>query len=156
MKWSACQRKGACWNQARRLPITGDIQPEKNLAISGRSAFLGVESRDGESLASAAMLDTFGDALEVLLETQALDLMGACPFVLGSCAGVSTQVAVEIWGGGGGPCTACTRPVLGLPKHYGFPRHYSFEIPFTGHLVCIELLKGSPMHMAVADTWTIA
>ena len=98
---------GAYRHQALRLPITGDIQPENNLAISGRSAFLGVESREGESLASAAMLDTCGDALEVLLETQALDLMGACPFVLGSCVGVSTQVAVAIWEGGGGPCTAC-------------------------------------------------
>ena len=98
---------GACSYQARRLPSTGDIQPEKNLAISGRSAFLGVESRDGEFLASTATLETFGEALEVLLDTQALDLMGACPFVLGSCAGVSTHVAVEIGGGGGGPVTAC-------------------------------------------------
>ena len=84
------------------------------MAISGRSAFLGVESREGESLASAATLDTLGDALEVLLETQALDLMGACPLVLGSCAGVSTQVGFESWGGGGGPCTACTQSTSGV------------------------------------------
>ena len=108
----ARENQGTCRHHARRLPITGDIQPEKNLAISGRSAFLGVESREGESLASAATLDTLGEALEVLLETQALDLMGACPLVLGSCAGVSTQVGVDTGRGGGGPCTACKPSTL--------------------------------------------
>jgi hypothetical protein len=89
--------------------MTGDIQPEKNLAISGRSrsAFLGVKSREGELLTSAATVDTLGDTLEVLLDTQALDLMGACPLVLGRGVGVSTHVAVETGTGGGGPCTAC-------------------------------------------------
>ena len=51
--------------QARRLPMTGDIQPLKKRAISGRSAFLGVESRDGEALASAAPVATLGEELEV-------------------------------------------------------------------------------------------
>lgn len=98
--------------------MTGDIQPEKNLAISGRSrsAFLGVESREGELLTSEATVDTLGDTLDVLLDTQALDLMGACPLVLGSGVGVSTHVAVETGTGGGGPCTACEQSQRSQPS----------------------------------------
>lgn len=109
-----CKRAGAQLNMRcmgrhhRRLPIIGDIQPEKNLAISGRSAFRGVESLEGEFLESAAALETFGDAFEVLRETHALDRMGACPLVLGSCVGVSTHVAVDTGTEDEGACTACT------------------------------------------------
>ena len=104
--------------QARRLPMTGDIQPLKKRAISGRSAFLGVESRDGEVLASAAPVATLGEELEVLLDTHALDLMGACPFVLGSCGGVSTQVDVEGGKDAEAGCTACAA-LTGTSGHPG-------------------------------------
>ena len=104
--------------QARRLPMTGDIQPLKKRAISGRSAFRGVESRDGEVLASTAPVATLGEELEVLLDTHALDLMGACPFVLGSCGGVSTQVDVEGGKDAEAGCTACTA-LTGTSGHPG-------------------------------------
>ena len=102
--------------QARRLAMTGDIQPLKKRAISGRSAFLGVESRDGEVLVSAAAVETLGEELDVLLDTHALDLMGACPFVLGSCAGVSTQVDVEVGNDAEAGCTACAA-LAGTLRH---------------------------------------
>lgn len=107
--------------QARRLPMTGDIQPLKKRAISGRSAFLGVESRDGEVLASAAAVATLGEELEVLLDTHALDLMGACPFVLGSCGGMSTQVDVEGGKDAEAGCTACAASTgaSGHPGQHG-------------------------------------
>ena len=106
--------------QARRLLMTGDIQPLKKRAISGRSAFLGVESRDGEVLASAAAVEMLGEELEVLLDTHARDLMGPCPFVLGSCGGVSTQVDVEGGRGAEAGCTACAAltGTLGRPGQH--------------------------------------